>query len=70
MREIELNKEHICEWPDGSLRKVVVTSVTEGKAKIIWNEKHEPIPGRCGRVIGMDAEVPVEWLYLSNRDTK
>lgn len=63
--QIELNKEHVCEWPDGSLRKVMVTAVHDGKANILWNERHGGIPGQ-GCVVGLDDVVPVEWLYIPN----
>ncbi len=58
-----LNKECVCEWPDKTLKKVMVVSVTEGKANILWNEKHAPIEGQ-GCIVGMQDTVSVECLYI------
>lgn len=59
-----VDKECLCEWPDKTLRKVMVTSVDRGMAHIIWNERHEPIDGQ-GCVVGMEDTVPVAWLHIS-----
>lgn len=58
-----VDKECICEWPDKTLRKVMVTSVDHGTAHVIWNELHDPIDGQ-GCVVGMEDTVPVAWLYI------
>ena len=58
-----MNEECVCEWPNGDLRKVMVTHIQNGNAHIIWNERHQKIPGRCGCVIGMEDTIPIEYLY-------
>lgn len=55
--------EVVCAWPDGTLRKVIATSITNGIASILWNERHPMIEGQ-GCVVGMQDAVPVEWLYI------
>lgn len=57
------NKECLCEWPDGTIRKVMVISVDDGKAKVIWNERDAFIEGN-GCMVGLDDNVPLAWLYI------
>jgi len=58
------NTEVICEWPNGSLKKVMFLNLTEDAehANILWNERHADIKGQ-GRVVGMMDTVTVAWLY-------
>ena len=62
-----VDKECLCEWPDGTIRKVMVLSVDDGKAKVIWNERHAFIEGN-GCMVGLDDNVPLAWLYIPAND--
>lgn len=53
----------ICRWPDKTLREVTVMEMKGDTARIIWNERHNPIEGQ-GCVVGMEDTVPVAWLYI------
>lgn len=59
--KIETNKEYLCEWPNKDTRKVMVTSLKDDSAFILWNERHSPIKGQ-GCVVGLDDTVPITWL--------
>lgn len=59
--KIESNKEYICEWPNKDTRKVMVASLKDDSAFILWNESHSPIKGQ-GCVVGLDDIVPISWL--------
>lgn len=65
--KITPNQEVICEWPNKTLKKVMVTSIDQqnNTAFIIWNEKHSPI-GEQGCVVGLEDTVPLNWLYSKN----
>ncbi len=47
---------HICRWPDGTEKRVVVASV-----HVIWNEQHAEM-GDQGCVVGLEDDVPLAWL--------
>lgn len=65
--KITPNQEVICEWPNKTLKKVMLVSINQenNTANILWNEKHSPI-GELGCVVGLEDTVPLNWLYYKN----
>jgi hypothetical protein len=53
-----VNTECYCEWPNKENKKVMVISVDDTHASVIWNDSL----GDC--VSGFEDIVPLKWLYI------
>ncbi len=59
----------VCTWPEGSQRIVQLTSILpNGKGFVRWMETHAPIQEDSDCVVGLDDEVPLDWLRDVNEE--